>query len=150
MDRESRTEETRPRFFVKAGSGGMRMGHWRAGFTLIEVLLVVAILGVLSTIAVLAVTKHMDKAKEKTTVATLDTIKTALATYFLDTGVFPGGLVGLVEDDENKGWKGPYLEKMPVDGWDQPFRYQVVGVDKYEVRSAGKDMRMDTDDDIRN
>jgi general secretion pathway protein G len=120
------------------------------GFTLVEVLLVVAILGILSTIAVVAVAKHMDKAREAATKTTIKNLKTILSTYYMDTGSYPAGLAGLLEDDGSKGWKGPYMEEAAADGWDQPFRYQVLSFEKYEIRSAGRDMRMDTDDDLRN
>ncbi len=126
----------------------MKASAWRNGFTLVEVLLVVTILGILSTITVVAVVRHMDKTREGATRATMGAVKTALNAYYMDTGSYAAGLIGLVEDDGNKGWKGPYVEKMPVDGWGEPFRYQVLSADKYELRSGGRDMQMNTGDDL--
>ena len=67
------------------------MKSGRGGFTLVEVLLVVAILGILSTISVVAVIRHMDKAREGATLTTINTVKTVLNTYYMDTGSFPAG-----------------------------------------------------------
>ncbi len=146
------------RFRTESGDGvnwaGLVGGHpmskkaRTSGFTLVEVLVVVTIIGMLATVTTLAVVRHMDKAREASTRETIRVLKAALNIYYIDTGRYPAMLNGLLQDDGLQGWKGPYIEKEAQDGWGQPFRYATPAADTYEIRSAGKDDRFDTDDDV--
>jgi general secretion pathway protein G len=90
----------------------------------------------------------MDKAREATTKETIRVLKAAMNVYYVDTGRYPASLSGLLQDDGVQGWKGPYVEKEPQDGWGRPFRYTVLTAENFEIRSAGKDDRADTEDDV--
>lgn len=141
----------------------------RHGFTLIEVLLVIAIIGVLAGVLIFAVGGTQDKAKRDAVVLLIKQVDTALNRYKLDIGRFPteedGGLNALRKvpqfDDEamNEKWGGPYLEASPVDPWKNPLNYTVTeaGSDEaravpYKVWSNGENGTDDNgaDDDIRN
>jgi len=120
----------------------------RKGFTLVEILVVVAIMGILATVTTLAVTRHMDKGRDSATKETIRVLKVAVNTYYIDTGRYPASLSGLLRDDGSTGWKGPYIEREPQDGWGRAFRYTAAADGGYEIRSGGKDDRFDSEDDI--
>ena len=125
------------------------------GFTLIEVLVVLIILGLLAAIIVPRVAGRADEAKIQKTKIQLRAIKDALEMYKLDNGMYPTteqGLRALVEKPssppEPPRWK-QYLDKIPKDGWDREFIYISPGVNRpYELRSKGPDGEEGTDDDI--
>lgn len=141
----------------------------RGGFTLVEVLLVVAIIGILATVLIFAVGGTQDKAKRDTTVVLIGQVGEALERYKLDIGHFPmeeeGGLEGLTkkpsftEEELGEKWGGPYLKVEPVDGWGSKLGYEVSepGTEEaktlpYKVWSFGPNKTDDNgaDDDIRN
>lgn len=132
------------------------------GFSLIEILLVVVIIGTLAAMAVPRLVGRSDKAKIAAAQADINVnIATALKLYELDNGMFPSteqGLKALVKkpsnDPEPKNWNGPYLEKLPVDPWGKAYQYASPGVHRphdFDLYSAGKIPQEDkTDDDIIN
>ena len=125
------------------------------GFTLIEVLVVIIILGLIAAIIVPRITGRVDEAKVETTKIQLRALKDALEQYKLDNGMYPTteqGLKALVEKPTipplPPRWK-PYLDKVPKDGWGRDFIYISPGVNRpYELRSAGPDGQEGTEDDI--
>jgi len=125
------------------------------GFTLIEVLVVLIILGLIAALVVPRVTGRVDEAKVETTKIQLRAIKNALEQYKLDNGFYPTtqqGLKALVEKPsmppQPRRWR-PYLEKLPKDGWDRDFIYISPGVKRpYELKSRGPDGEEGTEDDI--
>lgn len=138
----------------------------KRGFTLIEVLLVILILGMLATVAVLSFRGVRQGAKIDTTKLKLRTLKTALENYNMHVGDYPteeqGGLKALItrptfEDEEKtKKWRGPYLEELPKDAWDQEFHYELVDTASggditapYKLWSDGPDRQNGTEDDIK-
>lgn len=116
------------------------------GFTLLELLVVMVIIGLLASYVAPRFFDHIGKAEAKTARAQLDALNKALAAYRLDTGHFPSteqGLKSLVErpGDEAK-WSGPYLAKaLPPDPWDHAYVYRRPGDAgrDYELLSLGKD-----------
>ncbi len=127
----------------------------KKGFTLIEVLVVLIILGLIAAIIVPRITGRVDEAKVETTKIQLKAIKDALEQYKLDNGMYPTteqGLKALVEKPttppEPPRWR-QYLEKVPKDGWGREFIYISPGVNRpYELRSRGPDGEEGTEDDI--
>ncbi len=125
------------------------------GFTLIEVLVVLIILGLLAAIIVPRVTGQAERAKVDQTKIQLRALKDALEMYKLDNGMYPTtqqGLNALVEKPEippePQRWR-QYLDKLPKDPWDRDYIYISPGVNKpFELRSAGPDGEEGTDDDI--
>ena len=121
----------------------------RAGFTLIEVLLVVAILGILATVVVVNFGGKQKGAMIKATRASVASVCTAVDMYEVDTGRFPPSLKSLIESSGEPNWNGPYLRGgLPADAWGTQFAYKTKGETGYEIRSAGPDLQFNNDDDI--
>ena len=123
-----------------------RNGLRSSGFTLLELLVVMVIIGLLASYVAPRFFDQVGKSEIKTARAQLDAFDKALATYRLDTGRYPSteqGLKALVErpSDEPK-WSGPYLAKaLPLDPWSHPYVYRQPGDPghDYELLSYGKD-----------
>ncbi len=137
----------------------MRNNKIFAGFTLIEIMLVVIIIGALAAMVVPRLTGRSEQAKSavaKSDIVT--TLPTALKLYELDNGFFPTasqGLEALVTKPTSnpvpQNWNGPYIEKDPVDPWGRDYEYLCPGKNRpdYDLWSQGKDPKKD-DDDINN
>jgi general secretion pathway protein G len=118
----------------------------QTGFTLLELLVVMAIIGLLASYVAPRFFDQIGKSEIKTTRAQLDALDKALGTYRLDTGHYPSteqGLRALVEGpaDEPR-WGGPYLTKLlPADPWGNAYLYRQPGEQghDYELSSYGKD-----------
>lgn len=103
-----------------------------AGFTLMELLVVLAILGLLMGLVGPQVLNQLGGAKVKTAALQIKDIEQAMEMYKLDVGRFPTtdqGLVALVEKPANAaGWNGPYLKsKVPQDPWKKDYHYKYPG-----------------------
>ena len=115
------------------------------GFTLIEVMIVVAILGVLATLVVVSIGGQQDTANINATKSNLQAVSQALDLYKLDNYRYPTtdqGLQALFERPDNaRNWPdGGYLKKMPKDAWEQEFVYMSPGTSgPYELFSLGAD-----------
>jgi general secretion pathway protein G len=124
-------------------------------FTLVEIMLVVAILGIL---AGLVIPRIVGKTKEASiTRAQADIhggIKTALDEFEVDNGTYPSGLQDLLQQPRNtKNWHGPYLDQPPMDPWGNPYLYAFPGKHNstgYDLWSAGPDGKSGDEDDIGN
>ena len=125
-----------------------KMGH-NAGFTLIEVLLVVAILGMLAGVVAVKFGGKSKGALIKTTRVSIGALSTAVDMYEIDTGRYPSSLGNLISSDGAPNWNGPYLKgaNLPADGWGTAFNYQQSG-DSYKIISAGPDTNFGGGDDI--
>jgi general secretion pathway protein G len=116
-----------------------------AGFTLLEMLVVLAIMGLLAAIVAPQVLKYLGSSRTQTAKVQIQNITAALELYRLDVGRYPTseeGLSGLVAAPSSaSGWNGPYLQKPSAlkDPWDQPYLYRVPGqhgeVDVYTLGS---------------
>ncbi len=128
------------------------------GFTLIEIMLVVIIIGALAAMIVPRLAGRSEQAKASVAKADLMNISTALKLYELDNGSFPStsqGLSALREKSSAapapRNWNGPYLEKDPLDPWGNAYVYASPGTHRpdYDLSSKGKDAAA-ADDDIVN
>lgn len=133
----------------------------RVGFTLIELMVVVVIIGVLAAIVVPQYLAYADKARAKATAGQINIIQGALGMYKLDSGAYPSsseGLQGLVQKPASyKGaWpKDGYMPSVPKDGWANDFLYVCPGsagksFDIISYGAVGKEGGEDVDADIRN
>lgn len=132
------------------------------GFTLIEIMVVVVILGILAAIAVPRIMDRPDVARVTKAQQDIRTIESALKLYRLDNFRYPTteqGLEALVEKPtirpEPKNWKpGGYLDRLPTDPWGEPYHYRNPGehgeVDIYTYGRDGRPGGEDTDADIGN
>ena len=117
------------------------------GFTLIELMVVIVILGILATIITPKILDRPEQARRMKAKVEIREFQSALALYKSDTGSFPTtsqGLEALVNDPGVKGWKkGGYLEgnKVPNDPWGNPYIYLCPGLHgtDYDLESYGKD-----------
>ena len=118
------------------------------GFTWIELIVVIVILGLLAGLVVPRLFKHVAQAKVSTARAQIAAFQTALGAYKLDTGTFPTneqGLQGLRTAPTGvRNWNGPYLPKdIPLDPWGNPYAYKYPGEhgDEPDIISYGADGR---------
>lgn len=115
------------------------------GFTLLELLVVMVIIGLLAGFVAPKYFSQVGKAEARTAQAQIQALKRALDQYRLDTGHFPSteaGLAALTSRPANeKKWTGPYLEKAaPPDPWDRPYLYKSPGEHgDFDLVSYGKD-----------
>jgi len=133
----------------------------RSGFTLVEILVVITIIGLLAGLTIARFGNLFGGAQ--TDIARLfvtQGMKTPLVTYRLQMGGYPStdeGLQALITAPAGKAdrWRGPYVEgsKLPLDPWNEPYQYRCPGVhnkDGYDLWSKGPDKTDGTDDDIGN
>jgi general secretion pathway protein G len=115
------------------------------GFTLLELLVVVAIIGLLAGYVAPRYFSQVGKSEVNAAKAQIDALEKALDTYRLDAGTYPGnelGLNALVQRPPNEPkWNGPYLKKaVPLDPWGKPYVYKIPGEKgDYDLMSYGKD-----------
>lgn len=119
-----------------------------AGFSLIELLLVVAILGILAGVVAMRVGPARLAAEIAATRANISAIRTGISHYEMAIGKLPATLDELVRvGDEN--WPGPFLDAdtVPNDAWGGAFKYGIVAK-RVRVTSAGPDGTFATEDDL--
>ena len=122
-----------------------------SGFTLIEVLLVVAILGILAAVVVVNVSGRREATMIQAARVSISGISTAIKLYEVDTGRFPPSLQSLVSSDGAPNWSGPYVDaEALLDPWGVEFTYSSSGGARFKVSSAGPDMAHGGGDDITN
>lgn len=136
----------------------------RAGqraFTLLEILVVLAIIGLVAGLAITRVTGIFDDAKRQAAQLFVTTsMKTPLTTYKIAMNDFPSTAEGLAAlwappSQKAENWHGPYGEgsKPPLDPWGEPYQYAYPGTrnkGSYDLWSKGPDKTSGTEDDIGN
>lgn len=120
----------------------------KAGFTLVELLLVVTILGVLASIAVMNLGGTSEEARIRATQSDIATIQGAVSTYEIRTGKYPSSIDDLAKEID--GQKGLLDANALTDKWGTKYSYKNEGGGYFEIRSAGPDAAMNTADDILN
>ncbi len=130
------------------------------GFTLIEIMLVVVIIGILAAVIGPKLSGQSDKAKIQSTRASMKGVDTALGMYEVRASQYPSteeGLEALLKkpnDLSEDEWDGPYIKdgSVPVDGYKREFIYRSPGENgrEYDLVSKGKDGQEGTKDDITN
>ena len=102
------------------------------GFTLVEIMAVVVILALLATVLSVQVVDRLERAKVRLTKATIVKLKGEVQLYKMDQNLYPDALHDLVDHR--------YLEEVPPDGWERPFRYANPGArGPYDIVSLGAD-----------
>ena len=123
------------------------MRRHQAGFTLIEMMVVIVIIGIIAGLAIVQLSGRADRAKVEATKAKISGVSQALDLFKLDHNRYPQRLEELLtppSDIDPRKWPpGGYLNKYPKDGWDREFRYQVPGTkgQPFDVVSLGEDGR---------
>ena len=117
------------------------------GFTLLELLVVVVIIGLLAAFVAPRYFSQVGKSQQQIALAQIDSFDKALDQYRIDTGHYPSqeqGLAALNAQPANEPhWRGPYLKKnVPLDPWSNPFVYKIPSAmanREYDLSSYGKD-----------
>lgn len=113
------------------------------GFTLLEILVVLAIIGLIAAIAAPQVFKSLGGAKSDSARVQIEALSTGIDLYRLEVGKLPRDLDGLVNRPSGEErWNGPYLRKaaVPNDPWGNPFRYKAPGDHgDFDLYSLGAD-----------
>ncbi|MBF0338734.1 MAG: type II secretion system major pseudopilin GspG [Nitrospirae bacterium] len=114
-----------------------------AGFTLIEILIVVMIIGLIASLIAPNIFGRFEKSKEELAKAQVEMLSSAVQSYMLDIGSCPKEINELLTSTEKK-WRGPYLAKqtIPQDPWNRAYQYKCPGehgmFDLYSLGPNGK------------
>jgi len=123
------------------------------GFTLMELLVVMVIIGLLVSYVGPKYFNQLSQSEMKAAKAQIDSIKKALDVYRLDNGAYPDQATGLmalmVPPTTARKWRGPYLQKdIPSDPWNQPYIYRIPGEKaEFDLLSLGADAKPGGDDE---
>ena len=119
--------------------------HNKKGFTLLELMIVIVILGLLATIIMPKILNRPEQARRTKAVVEIKNIESALALFRTDTGSYPTtsqGLAALVSNPGIQNYKSDgYLDRVPLDPWGNPYIYISPGLHHkdYDLVSLGKD-----------
>jgi general secretion pathway protein G len=135
----------RKKYFIFSGQG----------FTLIEMVLVVIIIGIISALTYPRLAGRSEETRRKAAQSDIDPgLSSALGLYEMDMGKYPDNLEALKAKQADAGnWRGPYIDKITNDPWGRPYLYKFPGEhnpDSYDLSSRGKDGNEGGGDDISN
>lgn len=130
----------------------------QSGFTLLEIMLVVMIIGLLVTVAAIKIGPQANKARIGTAQQQIKNFASGIDLFMMDTGSYPSteqGLNALITDPGSPNWRGPYLEPAVVrdDPWGSKYIYQFPGAKNTagpDISSPGPNRAPGDDDDIGN
>jgi general secretion pathway protein G len=134
-----------------------RKRYVRYGFTMVELMAILIIIGLLATVVVTKVASKIDQARITTTKANLKILHSAVNQFKMDTTRYPTEELGLMELIEQPtdviNWEpGGYLEttELPLDGWGNEFKYELYPESgkQFVIRSFGPDGEEGTEDDL--
>lgn len=132
----------------QARGRAQRLRHGEAGFTLVEMLVVITIIGLIMGLVGPRVLGYLSDSKVKTARIQIQGLASALDLYFLDNGRYPTaneGLAALAQKPDGAAtWNGPYLKGnlVPNDPWGHPYVYKFPGQHgPYDIVSAGPEER---------
>jgi general secretion pathway protein G len=131
--------------------GGFMKNYRHQGFTLIELMIVIVILGLLAGLVAPEMFGKVDSSQRKIAATQMLALDTSLQTYRLDVGSFPDSLQEL-KSSTKTGWDGPYIRKsIPLDPWNNAYIYRTPGEDGngFYMASYGKDGQMGGNDDAQ-
>lgn len=122
--------------------------HDQNGFTLIEILVVMAIIGMLAVMVAPNLFRQQAGAKRDAAMSQISTLEASLDTYRLDVGNYPDSLDGLMRNDSGRSsWNGPYLRRdVPLDPWGNEYSYIESGRE-FTLISFGADGQRGGEDD---
>ena len=129
-----------------------RSSRRRRGFTLIELVVVIAIIATLAAVVAPSIFRNVGDAKISAAKSQIELLSLALNSYRLDNDVFPSSDQGLaalrtapVSGEVPRNWKGPYLTRVvPMDPWGRPYVYVCPGrvsAQSFDLYSLGRDGR---------
>ena len=119
----------------------------RGGFTLIEILLVVAIIAMLASLVAVNIPKYIKSSRISAAKGQISNFDTAINAFLLEHGKYPPSLDALTVGDE------PVMSSLPLDPWQNAYKYVYPGKHppfKYDISSFGPDSIENTDDDLAN
>lgn len=134
---------------ARCGTRGRRAAR---GFTLVEMLVVIVVLGVLATLVAPNVFRHVDSARHTAARAQMELLSSALETYRMDNDRYPSAGQGLAAlrreplgEPRPRNWRGPYIAKeVPLDPWRNAYVYRAPGIANpggFDLVSFGRDGR---------
>jgi len=112
-----------------------------AGFTLIEILVVVIIIGFIASLIAPNIMGRFERSKEEIAKAQVDMLSSGVMSFKVDMNRYPANLGELIQSKEAK-WRGPYLSKqtLPKDPWDRDYVYKAPGEHgAFDLYSLGPD-----------
>ena len=116
------------------------------GFTLIEIMVVIVILGGLVGIVGINVIRQQKDADNRTARLQMASFGGAVKMYYLTHRRLPERLEQLLEPEVGTG--DPYLDALPDDPWETPYEYERLGSSRFRIISSGRDRLVGTDDDL--
>ena len=118
------------------------------GMTLLEIMIVIAILGLLATVVVQNLVGNLENSKIRTAQLKINGIGNAVNNYFATVGEYPNSLNDLVNPPDGLN---SFLKGVPKDPWGHPFQYKLKGsgAEPFEIISVGPDGQKGSKDDVR-
>ncbi len=126
---------------MKTGKKGQR------GFTLIEIMIVIAIIGLIASLIMPNLLGRYEKSKEEVTRAQVEMLSSAVQAFIVDVGRCPTALNELIAvTGTDPKWRGPYLSKkeIPMDAWGKEYQYKCPGENgPFDLYSFGPNGKLD-------